>query len=118
MLKAWIGSMLGAALVGGGLIAARGDDGAEAGGGKAAGDCCSGTRCEATVECEGDSCVVHWTAPDGRTGEIELRCGADGKCEVVRCTPCGDGGCAPQSCEPAAAPPPPAGDGCCGTCDR
>jgi len=92
MVRTLVGSIVAAALVGTGVAAGR----ATTGGGGTPARCgperCAGGRCEATVECREDGCIVRWTAADGRTGEIELTC-RDGECRVERCTPCGDGGC-------------------------
>lgn len=67
--------------------------------------CAAGNRCEAVIECEGDQCVVRWTAQDGRTGEIVLSC-VDGECKVVSCDPCCDTQCEEQGTAPAAAAAP------------
>ena len=102
MVKALIGSFLAAALVGSGIAASRAAaNDAPAADPKAPakcaveGACSPGDRCDATIECTGDGCIIRWTAPDGRTGECELSC-VDGECKVVRCE--GDG-CEGDSCK-------------------
>jgi hypothetical protein len=92
MVKVWIGSVVAAVLASAGVVAARanaGDDAAPANCGSCPGPA---VRCDATIECTGEGCIVRWTAPDGTPGEIELAC-IDGECKVVRCTPCGSGCC-------------------------
>ncbi len=87
MVKTVIGSLVAAALVGGGLLAGRATARGATGPARDGGECCTEGRCDATIECNGDGCVIRFTAADGRSGEIELSC-KDGECRVVRCTPC------------------------------
>ena len=107
-----IKSLVAVALVGAGLIAGRAIARSGAAPIRSEASCCGEGTCTATIECKDGECVIHWTAQDGRTGDIELSC-KDGECKVVRCDPC----CPDNSCtsgeHAAAKSPASAGSGCC-----
>jgi hypothetical protein len=70
-------------------------------------DACCAEGCTATIECTDGGCIVHWKAPDGRTGDIEVSC-VGGECKLIRCDPCCADGSGASAAKPAAA-----GSGCC-----
>lgn len=114
MTKALIGSLSAAALLGAGLVAGRATASATSAPARATDRDCIEGRCDATIECKDGGCVIEWTAPDGRTGVIELSC-QDGECKVVRCEPACSDECPPaKSASVTPAPAKCATDpGCC-----
>ena len=112
MVSTLVKSLVAVVLVGAGLIAGRATASGSSAPVRSDGTCCAEGTCTATLECKDDGCVIHWTAQDGRTGEIELSC-KDGECKVVRCDPCCAGGSCATGVHAAGKNVPAAGSGCC-----